>query len=172
MEKGEKNYTKGSFIPKNYFRRRSNEETGLPHDLQTWLQSHQGQSLTTLSEGVEQQATTLVDQKLDAITPPPSAEDRAEVHQEATGTAKRTAFRDRCRIYEQLALKVMPEVPPVSVDDKTTTASQVKRTLVTLVLRELSSRNPHSEKYKQEIEGSVLDNDEVKEAFERKLPAS
>jgi hypothetical protein len=23
MEKGEKNYTKGSFIPKNYFRRRS-----------------------------------------------------------------------------------------------------------------------------------------------------
>jgi ATPase subunit of ABC transporter with duplicated ATPase domains len=24
MEKGEKNYTKGSFIPKNYFRRRSN----------------------------------------------------------------------------------------------------------------------------------------------------
>jgi hypothetical protein len=29
MEKGEKNYTKGSFIPKNYFRRRSNKEFGL-----------------------------------------------------------------------------------------------------------------------------------------------
>jgi hypothetical protein len=26
MEKGEKNYTKGSFIPKNYFRRRSNQD--------------------------------------------------------------------------------------------------------------------------------------------------
>jgi hypothetical protein len=26
MEKGEKNYTKGSFIPKNYFRRRSIEK--------------------------------------------------------------------------------------------------------------------------------------------------
>jgi hypothetical protein len=150
----------------------NDEETGLPHDLQAWLQSHQGQSLATLSGGVEQQATTLIDQKLDAITPPPSAEERAEAHQEATRAAKRTAFRDRCRIYEQLALQVMPEVPSVSVDDKTTKASQVKRTLVTLVLRELSSRDLHSEKYKQEIEGSVLDNDEVRVAFERKLPVS
>jgi hypothetical protein len=138
-------------------------DTGLIHDLRVWAAGQSHLSLSSVEQAFAAQADDLTVGKLALLTETPSAEDAAAIRADATRSARTAAVHHRQKVYQRTALTVMSRVPMVG------RFSAAKAALVDLVTAELKRGGVDSDALRVEIDGSILEDDGVREQLEAKV---
>jgi hypothetical protein len=137
--------------------------TGLAHDLSIWAAAQSHLPLSSIEQAFTVQADDLIAGSLALLTDTPSAEAAADIRAEATRLARTAAIRYRQKVFQRTALTVMSRVPMVG------RFSVAKAALVDLVAAELKGRGVDSDALRIEIDGSILEDDGVREQLEGKV---